>query len=272
MDFGRLQKDDLNMRKMLIGLLSLALAVVPFPGLSQTFPLPNPLIVPGCVATYVTGAVDTANLTTYTEAGVSFGSATTGDKIVVVLVTASLNGTTGRTLSSATIGGITATQTAGTRAAAGSSIVVGLLSAKVVGATSGTIAVTFSGGMSNMTYNVWQLVGRCGNTAAPYSATTAAAAALACTPDITRPTRGVTIGGALTLRATTQPTSYSATNMANERTDANQEGGSSARYGVYDNLVDPVTSSTTDPTYTASGGSGNADCLSITGTWGSGVI
>lgn len=100
--------------------------------------------------------------TTYNHTGLSFGSAA-ADRIVVACVSGSAS-STGRTVSSATIGGVTATEVVFT-ACSDARGVLGIYVASVPTGTSGTVSVTWSGSMARSNAIVYAMYGAGSGTA-----------------------------------------------------------------------------------------------------------
>lgn len=108
-------------------------------------------LCPGIVGSGITPVdvvpVDTAinhsDLTTYSFSSVSFGTATADRQIYIVCTTGASGGAT-RTVSSATIGGETASVVVQTSTATGGKDVA-IIKASVPSGTSGTVSITFSG-------------------------------------------------------------------------------------------------------------------------------
>jgi len=112
---------------------------------------------PPATVTYVTNVSNTANLTTYTLTSVSIGTASS-DRYVIVGFGAS-DGTSGKTDSSVTIGGVSATKLAGAYYVGGTTRMCALYAALVPTDTTATIAITFSAGMSRLGVSVFSATG-----------------------------------------------------------------------------------------------------------------
>lgn len=102
---------------------------------------------------FIAATVDAADLTTYTFSGQSFGAAA-ADRYIIVGYTASFSSGGPFSVSSATIGGVSAAVYSEVQNAA---VVVGFLIAAVPTGTSGTIAITFSSGMLRSGIGVWRV-------------------------------------------------------------------------------------------------------------------
>ena len=114
--------------------------------------------------TYLTSGSDLANLTIYTLTGIDFGTADSTRQIFVVL---NWSSSSTRTLSSATIGGISATRTNQSSATTSG---VGCFFATVPTGTSGTISITMSGFCTSVTYGVYSVINRIATSAQTDSA------------------------------------------------------------------------------------------------------
>lgn len=87
----------------------------------------------------------TSVATTYTFNSIAFGTASSTRRVFALVTGRS--GSTGRTISSGTIGGVSATIHVQNTASSGGSTVTGILSADVPAGTTGTVAITFSASM-----------------------------------------------------------------------------------------------------------------------------
>jgi len=105
----------------------------------------------GATVDYVTSTNSTSDLSTYTFSGVSLGS-TGSNRQIIVGISASV-GTAGRTISSVTVAGVSATSLVFLNSGFGDSRISSIWIANVPTGTSGDIVVTFSASM-----------GRCGIT------------------------------------------------------------------------------------------------------------
>lgn len=115
------------------------------------FGMPTPL---GVEASFLTSAVNTNGLTTYTFSSVSFGAAEATRRIVVIVHSGTTAGLA--TVSSATIGGVAAT--IHVQASAPAQFLCSIISAVVPEGTSGDIVVTLTGASNNMGIGVFRLV------------------------------------------------------------------------------------------------------------------
>jgi hypothetical protein len=103
-------------------------------------------------ATFTAGYKDTAGGTTITFTAADFGAEATGRRIyVAVLARASVL----RTVSSVTIGGVSATLMAGNASSAGP---IAIYAANVPTGTSGNVVVTFSGSVTTTVISVYRVV------------------------------------------------------------------------------------------------------------------
>ena len=93
--------------------------------------------------TYLQSAFDETDLTTYTFASQNLGTAS-GDRYIIVGVTARDFGTTAKSISSVTVGGVSATQVVGVQGAGSGTTISALWIAAVPTGTTGNVVVTFS--------------------------------------------------------------------------------------------------------------------------------
>lgn len=100
---------------------------------------------------------DTDNLTTYTFSSVNFGAADAGRYIVAAA--AGRTGSSGVTVSSITIGGVSATIVVQDNNNSGGDNVVALAAAAVPSGTSGDVVVTFSTGMVRALVGLYRVTG-----------------------------------------------------------------------------------------------------------------
>lgn len=112
---------------------------------------------PAATSTYVTYVSNSANQTTYTFTGTSIGTASS-DRYVIVAFGAS-DGTAGRTDSSVTIGGISATKLAGAYFSGATTRMAAIYMAPVPTGTTADIVVTYSGQVSRMGMSVFSATG-----------------------------------------------------------------------------------------------------------------
>ena len=120
------------------------------------------------ILAYEAGVNSTSNLTTYTFSAADIGTAA-ADRMVHVVVAG--RATTARTVSSVTIGGVTATANVFT--SSGSLVNVGIYTAAVPTGDTGDVVVTWSGAMTSMRIGVWSSTGLSSATA--FDADTSAA-------------------------------------------------------------------------------------------------
>jgi len=146
----------------------------------------------GVILTYITAVGDAVNRTVYTFSSVSFGDASSGR---VIVVNAGAGTSSARTISSVTIGGVTATQAA---QAAMSESCNGTFYAVVSTGTSGDIVVTYSGSCNRSGIGVWGLAGA----AATAHDTVSDSASNPIALPLSIPASGAAIGGCYTNGAT----------------------------------------------------------------------
>jgi hypothetical protein len=119
---------------------------------------------------FVQSQTSDANATTYTITGVDFGAADSNRRVVIGF--ASRSGNAGHSVSSATIGGITATVLAQHTANVGGGYsLVALIAADVPTGASGTVAVTLSSGAVRAAFGVYRML----STSAPVLAASTSA-------------------------------------------------------------------------------------------------
>ena len=106
-----------------------------------------------------TPAANTTSQTTYTFSSASFGSAASVRVIVVAF--ASRANTTGRTISSVTIGGVAATAAAvGNYSSGGASDFAAIYYAELPSGTTGDVVITFSAAMLRCALQVFRMTGQ----------------------------------------------------------------------------------------------------------------
>lgn len=144
-------------------------------------------------------ATSSSDNTTYNFTTYSIGTASSTRRVIAVFY--GDNGSnTGRTVSSATLGGVSATIDAQVTHSSGGSAVVAIVSATVTTGTTATLSVTFSGGMNRAA--VWAVaVDNLSGTAATDTLTTTATDPLTGTIDWLN--QGFVIAGAMTNANTT---------------------------------------------------------------------
>lgn len=142
--------------------------------------------------------VSTADTNAYTFSAEDLGAAASDRNIIVTIMSRSTTG--GITISSVTIGGVSATITGQTNAGAGPSNVGGIVIAEVPTGTSGDIVVTFSASMLRCGIGVYRATGLTSINASDSDSTNALAA-----PSVSLdvPANGFVIGGAATATSTT---------------------------------------------------------------------
>lgn len=153
---------------------------------------------------FLQGASDISDLTTYTFATQNLGTASS-DRVIFAVVSGRQS--SARTISSVTIGGVTATEV-GTRGSSQNPL--GIWSAAVPSGTTGDVVVTFSGAMLRARIILWSVTGGAATVADSQFGTD--------TATVTGVTGGFIIAGA----CTTGTSSFTWTN-ATEQYDAAAE-------------------------------------------------
>lgn len=148
-------------------------------------------------ASFLQGASDASNLTTYTFATQNLGTAAGGRYIAVGIGARGTN--SGLTISTVTIAGVSATETIQVTNSASSNNVSGIYIAAVPTGTTGDVVVTFSVGVLRCAIQMYRLVGIDSITASDTGTSTA----LDPTTSIDVPAGGVAIGAANCSNATT---------------------------------------------------------------------
>ena len=107
---------------------------------------------------FLQATTDTANATTYTLTGVNFGTADVNRRIVIGVL--SRSGSSGRTVSSATIGGVSATiiDQQDLNLVSGGYNVHSYLAADVPSGSSGTVVIVFSGSMLRLQIATYRVI------------------------------------------------------------------------------------------------------------------
>ena len=152
--------------------------------------MPSPSRYRKARLSYIGTTLDTSDLTTYTLAGVGIGTPAP-DRLVVAVVMGRAGA--GRTISSVTIGGVTATAaiTSGSQ-----NNPTGIYYALVPSGTTATVVATFSGGLVRMAVAIYSLTGYRNMvpaaTGQDYNSTTTLSTTL------NRPADAVVVAGALT--------------------------------------------------------------------------
>lgn len=103
---------------------------------------------------FITSGGDTTNSSSYTFTDVDFGTADSTREIFVLMNWAS---SSSRTMSSASIGGVTATVISGSNATTSG---CGIIFAEVPTGASGTISASMSGTCNNLSYGVYRVTNR----------------------------------------------------------------------------------------------------------------
>ena len=161
--------------------------------------------------TYIGTTTDTTNTNAYTFSGASIGAAS-GDRRVIVLVLG--EGSTVTTLSSASIGGVSADIVVqGSNGQCTAAIII----AAVPTGTTGDIVCTFSNTKAHCNIGVYRTIGLPANTATDTGASTA---------DPATDTLTTTVGGfALALAGSTTPTSLTWTNITEDYDETLEAAG-----------------------------------------------
>jgi hypothetical protein len=155
----------------------------------MTFPFPQmPPSQGAATISFTASAVNTANATTHTFSGVSIGTAASNRKIVVASQHSS--GTVPVSVSSMTVGGISATFVVNQASADGEAYVE-IWQANVPTGTTATIVVNYSGTVSRGGVGVWAVYG-----AAAAATDTGVSTANPLTDTLNIPAGGVAIGAA----------------------------------------------------------------------------
>lgn len=196
---------------------------------------------------FIESKTSASALTTYTITGVDFGAADSNRRIVIAF--ASRSGNSGHSVSSATIGGVSATIAAQhTANVGGGHSLVAVLSAEVPTGASGTVAVTLSNGAVRAGFGVYRIISNSALAVADSTSadtvSTGSAISLSATVDVEK---GALIAVAITF--TTGPT-LSFSGIANDDFDATV---GSANIGSASELVTAISAQT----ITATRSSGN---------------
>ena len=146
----------------------------------------GPVVIPPVVS-YIGVTHNTTNTSSYSLASVAIGTAA-ADRIVFVLVTWASGNATPVTISSATIGGISATVHAQVTTVATDAIGSAILSAAVPTGTTATIAITLSGSGGSIDVGVLAVTGLSSQT--PHASATATTSAGACSNSVNVPEGG----------------------------------------------------------------------------------
>jgi hypothetical protein len=187
---------------------------------------------------FIESKTSTADATTYTITGVGFGAADFNRRVVVGF--ASRSGNAGHSVSSATIGGITATVLAQhTANVGGGHSLVALIAADVPTGASGTVAVTLSNGAVRAIIGVYRILANNALVVANSASSSATATSTNVTVSVEK---GALLAVAITF--TTGPT-LSFSGIANDDFDATAE---SANAGTASELITASASQTVTAT------------------------
>ena len=148
---------------------------------------------------YIGTTVDNTVQTVFTFTDHAIGAATNAREVVVA-ITAN-NSSNARTLSSVTIGGITATIHVSGAYDPGEHPRVHLVSAPVPTGTTGTIVVTYSGNMGDCAVNVYRMTGH--RSATPFGTVTDTSFLGAPSGNLNIPDKGCALAGMVNINAAT---------------------------------------------------------------------
>jgi hypothetical protein len=187
---------------------------------------------------FIESKTSTADATTYTITGVDFGAADSNRRVVVGFASRSANA--GHSVSSATIGGITATVLAQhTANVGGGHTLVALIAADVPTGASGTVAVTLSNGAVRAIIGVYRILANNALVVANSASSSATATSTNVTVSVEK---GALLAVAITFTA--GPT-LSFSGIANDDFDATAE---SANAGTASELITASASQTVTAT------------------------
>lgn len=193
---------------------------------------------------YITSASNTTDLTTYTFSSQSFGAAAT-DRIVTVTIGARNN--VSRTISSVTIGGVSATANVTAINTGSGADVAAIYSAAVPTGTTGDVVVTFSGSMQRCVVGIYRTVGSSG-VAASDTDTDLTLTSQALTATIDVPAGGSAIG--VCWNASGGTSSVAWTNLTEDYETA-PETVSNATSGAHSNFASAQTALAITTTFDA---------------------
>lgn len=237
------------MNRIVAALIALAILVSPssaqLPGM-QAYPLLNAGTQVNIQ--YIGTTADVNNLTTYTFAGTSIGTAAT-DRVIVVGVIGAIGAT--RNISTVTIDGNATTQIA-QAGSGGDSALSGLYWRAVPSGTTASIVVNFDGGMARAAIAVWAVYGA--NTTSPVAdfASDSDTTGLTLTSQIDIPNGGAAI--AISNISGTTVTGGAWTGV-NEDFDDQIETTSFRYSGAHQNSISQQTNRSVDITWSAASGS-----------------
>src|SRR6185369_5086511 len=140
---------------------------------------------------YVTNAVDSVDASTFTFSSQSFGAETCGKRYIVVGLG---GGGVAATISSVTIGGITATQILNINTATGIASRGGMFYAEVPTGTTGSVVVTWSTTIARCGIAIWRMVNPITMTPTSSDTQTTTSASVMTFATTTIPTNGGAIG------------------------------------------------------------------------------
>jgi len=211
-------------------------------------------------ASFIAVTHDTGNVTTYTFAGANIGAADAA-RYVIVLVTHASSAGAARTVSSATIGGISASIHANAGAASAQGLGTAILIALVPTGTTATISITLSGGGGSCDIGVYRVVGLA--SATPFDTATASDAAgggVLTTNTLDVPHRGLVLGVANFEADSGSVTWVGASENYDE---SNGDGTPEIVTGAMSNDLAAEVNRTVSATHSTNGGSGNDCCMSV---------
>lgn len=187
---------------------------------------------------FIESKTSTADATTYTITGVDFGAADSNRRVVIGFASRSAN--SGHNVSSATIGGITATVLAQhTANVGGGHSLVALIAADVPTGTSGTVEVTLSNGAVRAIIGVYRILA---NNALVFANSASSSATATSTSVTVSVEKGVLLAVAITF---TTGSTLSFSGIANDNFDATAE---SANAGMASELITASASQTVTAT------------------------
>ncbi len=217
-----------------------------------------PPVVPPVVS-YIGVTHDTGNASSYSLASVAIGTAA-ADRIVFALVTWASDSSTQVTISSATIGGVSATAHAHVTTVASDAIGSAIISAAVPTGTTATIAITLSGSGGSLDVGVLAVTGLASQT--PHASSTATTAAGACSTTVNVPAGGFVLACANFADEVSGTTWVGATARYDE---SNTDGSAERTTGASEASLTVQTGRTVSATSVNTGS--NVGCMSVA-AWG----
>ena len=183
---------------------------------------------------FIESKMSTADATTYTITGVDFGAADSNRRIVIAF--GSRSGNSGHSVSSATIGGVSATIAAQhtVNVGGGFSLTAVMVADVPTGAT-GTVAVTLSNGAVRAVFGVYRIISNSALVVADSTSASATASSVSAVVDVEK---GALIAVAITF---TTGATLSFSGIANDDFDATVE---SANIGSASELVTATSAQT----------------------------